>query len=186
MSLEYNNIINKKTQVLYDNILKKKHYKAILDFTYHFEGKEGLTQQYYRWGLVQNHDGIKSTSFINDIKRHYAKRILGIKIIKDGSFEKIENLFQYSNPIFKSRSALSNNIIKLSKEPYNLLEKNESEKHSRYKLSEVGLYLIRLNHLIDFIKAVHQDNLKDLEKYILKFIFSPYLEYGAKLENEVM
>jgi hypothetical protein len=41
-----------------------------------------------------------------------------------------------------------------------------------------------MNHLIDFIKAVHQDYFEDLERYILKFILSPYLSYGEKLENE--
>ena len=126
-------------------------YKSIIFLTYFHESIDGLRQQHYRWALMPNHNGIKSTILVNEIKKlfhdYYDKQ--DSKGYKSGLIVK---------NCFRSKTNLSNHITRLADEKgYNILRKYTEDKLTKYRLSENGRLQFVHYMLIDYIKRMPID-----------------------------
>jgi hypothetical protein len=175
---------NKIPKLTAKDIINKKNYRGILEFTYQFDRGEGLYQRHYRWGLIKDHDNIKSTNFIKNIEK-YELRVKNRIKIKNGLLVRSNTMKDYYNPIITSRINLSNLIRNLSSPPNNyLIKKNIDKKHPCYCLSEIAIYILQLEHIIEMIKAVPQDLIEELDKHIQLYFIFPFLKHLKKKEKE--
>lgn len=137
-----------------EEMLKQPHYLAILNFTLVFGNKEGLRQSHYRWELIKNHDNIKQTYLVNEMKNFF----------KESENKNFFLSYIFTKTYISSRSNLSNFLKKLEKN--NLLNKvKDSDKIGRYFLTDKSeAYLLRHNLIelfellpLNYIKKIYYD-----------------------------
>jgi len=130
-----------------EEMLNQRHYSSILNLTWLFGGNKGLRQLHYRWKLIENHDNIKQTYFVREMKKKFDK----------SDPEKICNSILYSKNCVTSRSNLTNFLLRL--EERELLHRTpDSNGISRYHLTgKSELYLLKHNliEMIDLIPIEH-------------------------------
>ncbi len=128
-------------------MLNQKHYSSILNLTWLYYGNKGLRQLYYRWELIENHDNIKQTYFVREMKKKF----------DESDPEKICNSILYSKNCVSSRSNLNNFLQRLVDRGF-LDRKRDSDDISRYHLTEKSEpYLLRHNliEMIDLMPIKH-------------------------------
>jgi hypothetical protein len=142
-------------------MLKQPHYMSILNFTWLFGDNQGLRQLHYRWELIKNHDGIKSTRFVEEMKEFF----------KEAEVKKFLLSHIFTKTYISSRSNLTNFLKKLVENDL-LCKVAGPDRISIYFLTDKSeAYLLRHN-LIELIKVAPlsyiEKNYYELSKKIIE------------------
>ncbi|PNX45591.1 MAG: hypothetical protein BV457_09255 [Thermoplasmata archaeon M9B1D] len=117
-------------------LMKKPHYKSIINLTFHYTKKgKALRQLHYRYALIANHDNIENTDLLQKMKKFFANDLE--KLYTDGKI--IKNCIT-------SRKNLNNFLNKLCSPKRNILEKRsiDNEDNKFYLIS--GSFNGVINH----------------------------------------
>ena len=94
-------------------LMKKPHYKSIINLTFHYTKKgKALRQLHYRYALIANHDNIDSKDLLQKMKKFFGNDLE--KLYTDGKI--IKNCIT-------NRKNLNNFLNKLCSQNINILEK---------------------------------------------------------------
>ena len=95
-------------------LMKKPHYKSIINLTFHYTKKgKALRQLHYRYALIANHDNIQNTDLLKKMKKFFGNDL-----------EKLYNDRKIIKNSITSRKNLNNFLNKLCSPNRNVLEKH--------------------------------------------------------------
>ena len=141
-----------------EEIFQSEWYRSIIFLTREYDKGNGLRQLHYRWALIENHDGIKQTLFVKEMKDF---------------FKNEDPVYNEMNWIVKncitSNTNLSNFLKRLVDEPYQLLEKFKEDELTKYRITKKGLFAVKKWMVIDAIVSydLSEKTINELNRVVL-------------------